>query len=198
MTAGALCGEVEVGYHAACVYAGVGAPRACYRHGASRYGGECFFYYLLHAYVAGLNLPAVERLAPYDSSTKKRMALFFEVCVSEESCAVCAYEVASFFGCYGACFHRCGYPCLEVAHEFFGVVLHVVEHFVDGLAFDNLLDFVAVFVYAYVHGVCVAEEVVHITENFLICAHQKHAYVVWLRLDGGDARAAMMQCPAPI
>ena len=57
-------GVVEVGYHAACVYAGVGAPRACYGHGASRYGGECFFYYLLHAYVARLYLPAVEWLAP--------------------------------------------------------------------------------------------------------------------------------------
>lgn len=64
--------------------------------------------------------------------------------------------------------------------SFFGVVLHVVEHFVDSFALDNLVNLIAVFVYADMHGISVAKEIVHVAENFLISAYKEDTDVVWL------------------
>ena len=39
---------------------------------------------------------------------------------------------------------------------------------------DYLFDFVMVLVTNHMHGICVAEEIVHIAENFLVSADEKH------------------------
>ena len=63
-------------------------------------------------------------------------------------------------------------------YQLFGVVLHVLQYFSNGLALYNAVYRVSVVGNAYVHGVCVAEKVVHVAEYFLVCPYEEHSHVV--------------------
>ena len=76
-------------------------------------------------------------------------------------------------------FHGCGYPCLDVAYEFLGVELYVVEYFGYGFSVDDAVYFVAVLVDADVDGVGVAEQVVHVAEYLLVRSYEEYSEVIW-------------------
>ena len=54
-----------------------------------------------------------------------------------------------------------------MAHEFLRVVLHVVEHLLDGLALKHLVDAILAILDGNMDGIGVAEQVVEVTENLL-------------------------------
>jgi hypothetical protein len=59
------------------------------------------------------------------------------------------------------------------------VILHVLQHFFDGVALDDFVDFpLAVLVDGNVHRVRVAQQVVQVAQNLLVRAEQKNAQVV--------------------
>ena len=73
----------------------------------------------------------------------------------------------------------------DLLDQVLAVVLDVVEHVLDGLALDHVVDVVAaVLVHAHVHGVGVAEQVVEVAEDLLVGAHQEDAEVVRLAVQG--------------
>ena len=147
-------GEVEVSDHHAGIHTGVGAPGPGDGNRLPDDGCESIFERALDRDGSRLALPSVEWGAPVaEIHEPAHCGLLLEVCVSEEARAVGADEVATFFGGDSSGFHGCGYPALEIADEFLGVVLNVVENLVDSLAFDNLIDLVVVFVNADVDGV---------------------------------------------
>ena len=88
-----------------------------------------------------------------------------------------------------------GHPCFDVAHEFLGIVLNVVEHVGHGFAVDDAVNLVAVFIDGDMHGVGVAEQIVHVAEDFLIGSDKEHAEIVGLAgadaMDGEGGRCAV-------
>ena len=69
-------------------------------------------------------------------------------------------------------------------YEFVGVVLHVLEHLVGGVALDDLLDPPAAAVLQPdVHHVGVAEQVVQIAQRLLVGADQEGRQVIRLARD---------------
>ena len=150
----------------------------------------------MHRFLPGLHLPAMEGSATVSQSHKPAHSpLFFEICVSEQSRTVGAYEVAALFRSDRTGFHRGRNPRLEIAHKLLWVVLNIVEHLVDGFALDNLVDFVAVLVHTDMHGIGIAEEIVHVAEYFLIGTHEEHAEIIRFsgleRMHGQSRRSAL-------
>ena len=65
---------------------------------------------------------------------------------------------------------------VHAVQKFIGVELNILEHFTNGIAANNLIDVnIAVLIKLYVNGVGVAQKIVQVAENFLICPHQKDA-----------------------
>ncbi len=67
---------------------------------------------------------------------------------------------------------------LDIAHQFLCVELYIVQNLVDTFALDDLFDFITVFVDADMHGICVAEKIVHVAKYFLICSHEEYTQIV--------------------
>ena len=61
----------------------------------------------------------------------------------------------------------------NVFDHVFGVVLHVLQHFGDAVAFDDMGDFETIIGQVNVSGVGVTEEVMEVSKNFLIRAVEK-------------------------
>ena len=106
--------------------------------------------------------------------------ILFQIGISVESRAVCAEEFLSLLKADFPLLHALGNPCLQLPYEFLGIILHVVKHLLNGLAIDNLVDVVFAVLDRDVYGIGVAEEVVHVAENFLICSDEEHSKVVVL------------------
>ena len=89
-------------------------------------------------------------------------------------------------------FHTLRHPDFELTHQFLWVILHVCQHFLYGLAVEYLVDVVFPVFDGDMHGIGVAEKVVHVTENLLISTHQEHAQIVGVvfpqRVDGQEMR----------
>ena len=69
-----------------------------------------------------------------------------------------------------------------------GVVLDIFQHVGHGFAVDGLVDAVAVAVDGDVYGIGVAEEVVHVAENFLIGSYEEDGDIVLFALSQGVQR----------
>ena len=65
-----------------------------------------------------------------------------------------------------------------MAHQLLGVILHIVEHLFHRFAVDDLVDVVCPILHRDVHGIGIAEEVVHVAEDFLVGPHEEHAEIV--------------------
>ena len=59
-------------------------------------------------------------------------------------------------------FHTLGYPYLQLAHQFLGVVLYIVEYLGYRLTIDDLVDMIVTVFLTDMYGIGVTEEVVHI------------------------------------
>ncbi len=69
---------------------------------------------------------------------------------------------------------------LQILDQFAFVVLDVGEHFVDGVPFDDRLDFHGTLVQIDVHGMRVTEQVVQIAQDLLVSSDQKDRNLVRL------------------
>ena len=107
-------------------------------------------------------------------------AFSFQIGVSVESGAVGGEEFLAFFECDFSFFDGLLCPDFEASHHLLWVVLHVAEHVGYGFAIDDFVDAVGVVVDGDVYGVDVAEEVVHVAEDFLVGSYEEYADVVWL------------------
>ena len=76
--------------------------------------------------------------------------------------------------------HTLRHPLLQVAHEFLRVVLHVVEHLLDGLALKHLVDAILAVLDGDMDGIGVAEQVVEVTENLLVGTDKEDTEIVGL------------------
>ena len=81
---------------------------------------------------------------------------------------------------------------MDVFQDLVAVVLYVLEDAADGVALDNRVDLVVgLAVEGDMHGVGVAEQVVHVAEDLLVGADQEKADVVVLvRFDAVERQAA--------
>ena len=114
--------------------------------------------------------------------------MLFEIGVAVEAGAVVGDKLLAFL--YGDAFflHRLADPGFEAAYEPLRVVLHIFEHVGHGFAVDGLVDAVALGIHADMDGVGVAEEVVHVAQDFLVGTHEEHADVVVFALADGMER----------
>ena len=74
------------------------------------------------------------------------------------------------------------HPAFELPDEFLRVVLHIVEHFLNRFAIENLVDVVMSVLHRDMRGIGVAKEIVHVAKDFLIGTHKEHTQIVVLRL----------------
>ena len=120
------------------------------------------------------------------SAVSRRVFRLFEISVSVQAGTVVGDELLAFFDGDAAFLDGTAHPHFEAAYEFLRVVLYVFEHIGYGFTVNGLVDAVAVFVYSDVYGIGVAEEVVHVTEYFLVSTYEEDTDVVVfvLRTDG--------------
>ena len=106
----------------------------------------------------------------------------FQISISVESAAIVRKELLTLIERNLTLFHTLGHPDFQLANQFLGIILHVVEYLCNGLAVDNLVDMIATVLLRDMYGIGVAEEVVHITENLLIGTNEEHPEVIRLVL----------------
>ena len=58
--------------------------------------------------------------------------------------------------------------------------MHIFKHVGNGFAINDLVDVVSLFVHGDVHRISVAKQVVQVAQDFLICAHEEHTYIIML------------------
>jgi len=98
-----------------------------------------------------------------------------QVSVSVKPGTVVAKELFALFEGYLALLDAFGNPYFELPYEFLRVVLYVVENLGHGLAVYNLVYVIVSVLYADMNGGGVAEQIVHVAENFLICTDEEYA-----------------------
>ena len=124
----------------------------------------------------------------YYRTAYRTAIILFKVSVAIQARAVVGDELLALLGGYFALLDGLADPCFETAHKALGVVLHILEHISHGFTINGLVDAVTIFVDGDVHGVGVAEEVVHVAQNLLVGSYKEHANVVVLALAEGMQR----------
>ena len=103
-----------------------------------------------------------------------------QIGVSVQPRAVVRKELFALFNGDFAFLDALGDPGLHRADEFLRAVLHVFQHVGHGLAVDDLVDVVALFVHGDVYGVGVAKQVVEVAEDFLVGTHEENTDIIML------------------
>ena len=194
-----LVGNAAASHHTAFYaqlrcYPGGRASSAMHQHLVARHGGELideFFQRCLVLHYGTANL--------YDVYLVHCLRLF-QIGVTIQTGTVVTDELLAFALRYLSVLHGLADPYLQAADQFLRFVLHVFQHICHGFTVDYLLYLVtAIPVYGNVHGIGVAEEIVHVAHNLLVCTDEEHAYVVVLsQLDGVQGQVTGLLGPVHI
>ena len=109
-------------------------------------------------------------------------AILFQISIPVKPCTIVADELLTLVRRNLALLNRLRYPYLQTSDEFLRVVLNIFEHIGNGLSVDGLVYCISLFIDGYMHRIRVAEEIVHIAENLLICSDEEDAYVIMLTI----------------
>ena len=80
-----------------------------------------------------------------------------QISISVQPGAVVREELLTLFQRDFALLNALSNPNFELSNQFFGVILHVVEHLFNRFAVENLVDVVLSILYRHVHGVGIAK-----------------------------------------
>jgi len=81
---------------------------------------------------------------------------------------------------YGRC-----YPGFYRTNQFLCIILNVIQYLSHGFPVNNLVNFITIIRYGYMHSIGITEKVVQIAQYLLICPYQKYTQVIgFLGLNG--------------
>ena len=75
-----------------------------------------------------------------------------------------------------------GYPNLQLTDQLLGVILYILQHLLDRLTIENLVDVIVPVLHGDMDSRRVAKEVMHIAQNLLVGSHKEHAEIIVLIL----------------
>ena len=118
--------------------------------------------------------PCPFQLFSHFSPLTSHLKFLLQISIPIEAGAVVGEELLAFLERDLALLDTLGHPYIQLAQQLLGVLLHIFEHLLHRLAVDDLVDMVVVVFHRDVYGIGVAEEVVHITQDFLIGTHKEY------------------------
>ena len=134
--------------------------------------------------VTSLFFSLVTRVTPVTPHEEITCQLF-QICISIKSRTIVGEELLALLERNLTALDTLGDPYLQLAHEFLGVVLHIIEHLGHRLAINHLVDVIMVVLHTDMNGSGVAKEVVHIAKYLLIGSHEEHTEIIRFALAQG-------------
>ena len=125
-----------------------------------------------------MNSKAVELAFPSAAERCFFTLHLLKISVTEETIAIGAQEFLALIERNLAFLYTLGYPLLQLADEFFRIVLYVVQNFLYGLSVEYLVDAVLAVLHRDVGCIGVAEEIVHVAQDFLISSYEEHTEII--------------------